>query len=125
MNKLAKNKDVIFHLAASIGNSKSIAHPQQDSEINVIGTVNVLEAARNNGVNRVVYSSSAAIFGELLTMPIDETHPQNPDSPYGVSKLAAEKHLLLMFSFVRTLRILSALCAVKCFLIIFLYYDNP
>jgi nucleoside-diphosphate-sugar epimerase len=45
-------------------------------------------------VRRIVYSSSAAIFGELIRMPIDEGHPQNPDSPYGVSKLAAEKHML-------------------------------
>lgn len=86
--------DVIFHLAASIGNIKSLNHPQEDSEINVIGTLNILEAARKHGIKRIVYSSSAAIFGELLTMPIAEDHPQNPDSPYGVSKLAGEKHVL-------------------------------
>jgi UDP-glucose 4-epimerase len=89
-----KGIDVVFHLAASIGNVKSLSNPQEDSEVNVVGTVNVLEAARKNGVRRIVYSSSAAIFGELLTMPIAEDHPQNPDSPYGVSKLAGEKQVL-------------------------------
>ncbi len=84
----------VFHLAASIGNVKSLADPAEDSEVNVIGTVRLLEAARQAGVRCVVYSSSAAIFGELVTMPIAEEHPRDPDSPYGVSKLAAEKHVL-------------------------------
>lgn len=86
--------DMIFHLAASIGNVKSLNNPREDSEINVLGTLNILEAARKAKVGRIIYSSSAAIFGELITMPIDEGHPQNPDSPYGVSKLAAEKYML-------------------------------
>jgi len=89
-----KGTEVVFHLAASIGNVKSLSNPQEDAEVNVIGTVNVLEAARKNLVRRVVYSSSAAIFGELLTMPIAEDHPQDPISPYGVSKLAGEKYVL-------------------------------
>ena len=54
----------------------------------------MLEAARKNGVRRIVNTSSAAIFGELVTMPIAEDHPISPDSPYGVSKLAAEKQAL-------------------------------
>jgi len=86
--------DMIFHFAASVGRQKSLLNPQADAEINVIGTVNVLEAARVNKVKRIVYSSSAAIFGELLTMPIAENHPQFPDSPYGVSKLGGEKQAL-------------------------------
>ena len=86
--------DVVFHLAASVGRQRSIDHPQRDSEINLIGTVNVLEGMRANGVKKIVYSSSAAIFGELQSPEIDENHPQNADSPYGVSKLAAEKMIL-------------------------------
>lgn len=86
--------DAVFHLAASVGRQKSLNYPQQDSKVNLIGTTNVLEAARKAGVERVVYTSSAAIFGELLTMPIAEDHPINPDSPYGVSKLAGEKQAL-------------------------------
>ena len=91
----ARGCDVIFHLAASVGNMRSIDDPVRDSEINVIGTLRVLEAARTHGIKRVVASSSAGIFGELKTLPIAEDHPQDPDSPYGTSKLAAEKMCLV------------------------------
>lgn len=92
--RAARGCDVIFHLAASVGNTRSIDDPIRDSQVNVIGTINVLQAARVHGIRRVVLSSSAGIFGELKTLPIDEDHPQDPDSPYGVSKLAAEKMCL-------------------------------
>lgn len=82
---------VVFHLAASVGNARSIAAPLSDAEINVLGTLQVLEAARRHGVRKVVFSSSAGIFGELRTMPIREDHSVDPDSPYGATKLAAEK----------------------------------
>lgn len=91
----AAGHDLIFHLAASVGNTRSIEHPRRDSEVNVLGTLAVLEAARSVGVGRVVLSSSAGIFGELKVLPIAEDHPQDPDSPYGVSKLAAEKMCLV------------------------------
>jgi UDP-glucose 4-epimerase len=94
VERVSDHVDVIFHLAASVGRQKSLVNPQRDAEVNFIGTTNVLEAGRKCGVQRVVYTSSAAIFGELLTMPIAEDHPQNPDSPYGVSKLAGEKQAL-------------------------------
>lgn len=87
--------DLAFHLAASVGNTRSIDNPVRDSQVNVIGTLNVLEAARAVGIRRVVLSSSAGIFGELKTLPIAEDHPQDPDSPYGASKLAAEKMCLV------------------------------
>jgi UDP-glucose 4-epimerase len=83
--------DTVFHLAASVGNTRSIEHPIQDSEINVLGTLQVLEAARHARVTKLVYSSSAGIFGELKTLPIREDHPVEPDTPYGASKLCAEK----------------------------------
>lgn len=83
--------DTVFHLAASVGNTRSIDDPIQDSQINVLGTLNVLEAARHGGVRKVVYSSSAGIFGELKTIPIREDHPIEPDTPYGASKLCGEK----------------------------------
>lgn len=94
IKEACKDVDVVFHLAASVGRQRSIDHPQLDSEINLIGTINVLEGMRANGVKKIVYSSSAAIFGELQSPEIDENHPQNADSPYGVSKLAAEKMIL-------------------------------
>ena len=62
-----------------------------DAEINVIGTLRILEAARHEGVRKVVLSSSAGIFGELKTLPIREDHPIEPISPYGATKLAEEK----------------------------------
>jgi UDP-glucose 4-epimerase len=83
--------DTVFHLAASVGNARSIAHPVEDSDINVLGTMKVLEASRRHGIRKLVYSSSAGIFGELKTVPISEDHPVEPDKPYGASKLAAEK----------------------------------
>lgn len=89
-----KGIDVVFHLAACVGRQKSLDEPFLDSSTNLLGTVNVLEGMRKNNVKRIVYSSSAAIFGELETPSIDENHPQNADSPYGVSKLAAEKMIL-------------------------------
>lgn len=83
--------DTVFHLAASVGNSRSIENPVRDSEVNVLGTLRVLEAARDAGAGKVVYSSSAGIFGELKTLPIREDHPIDPDTPYGASKLGGEK----------------------------------
>ena len=83
--------DAVFHLAASVGNARSLSHPFADSEINVLGTLTVLETARRHGVRKVVYSSSAGIFGELKQLPIREDHPLEPDTPYGCSKLAGEK----------------------------------
>lgn len=94
VERACEGVDAVFHLAACVGRQKSLDHPQTDSEINLLGAVNVLEGMRKHGVPRIVYSSSAAIFGELLTPTIDEDHPQNADSPYGVSKLAAEKMIL-------------------------------
>ena len=83
--------EVVFHLAASVGNKRSIDQPITDAEINVLGTLNILEAARKEGVRKIVASSSAGIFGELKTMPIKEDHPIEPDSPYGCTKLCEEK----------------------------------
>jgi len=94
VKEAASGVDYIFHLAASVGNKRSIDDPIYDATVNVLGTLNVLEAARATGVKKLVYSSSAGIFGELKTIPIREDHPQEPDSPYGVSKLAAEKDCL-------------------------------
>ncbi len=87
----AQGAEVIFHLAASVGNARSLADPVQDAEINVIGTIRILEAARHGGIRKVVISSSAGIFGELVTLPIREDHPVEPDTPYGASKLCEEK----------------------------------
>lgn len=83
--------EVVFHLAASVGNKRSIDYPLIDAEINVMGTLKVLEAARRAGVRKIVSSSSAGIFGELKTLPIKEDHAVEPDTPYGSTKLCMEK----------------------------------
>jgi nucleoside-diphosphate-sugar epimerase len=91
VRQVTAGRSVVFHLAASVGNKRSIDDPLLDAEINVLGTLRVLEASRKGGVRKVVISSSAGIFGELTTLPIREDHPTEPDSPYGASKLCAEK----------------------------------
>ncbi len=96
--------DVVFHLAASVGNRRSIDDPVTDAEINVLGTIRVLEEARRQGTGKIVFSSSAGIFGELKTIPIREDHGLEPDSPYGASKLCAEK-LCLSYAKLYTLEV--------------------
>ena len=84
--------EFVFHLAANVGNIRSIEDPYFDMDVNIRGMINILEACLNSNIKRLVYSSSSAIFGEAKYLPIDEDHPINPESPYGVSKLAAEKY---------------------------------
>ncbi|WP_291270421.1 NAD-dependent epimerase/dehydratase family protein [Geothrix sp.] len=86
--------DTVFHLAASVGNKRSLDNPSRDAQVNLLGTIQVLEACRAARVEKIVYSSSAGIFGELKTLPIAEDHPLVPETPYGVTKLAAEKMCL-------------------------------
>lgn len=94
VNRAAEGVEVVYHLAAAVGNKRSIDHPILDAEINVIGTLRLLEASRRAGVRKMVTSSSAGIFGELKTLPIREDHPVEPDSPYGATKLCKEKECL-------------------------------
>lgn len=91
VEEAVKGNEIIFHLAASVGNKRSIDDPVTDASVNVMGTLNILEAARNNEVQKIVVSSSAGIFGELKFLPIREDHPAEPDSPYGCTKLCEEK----------------------------------
>jgi UDP-glucose 4-epimerase len=91
VSRAIKEAVAVIHLAASVGNKRSIDNPILDSEINVIGTLRILEACRKACVPKVVYSSSAGVFGELKQLPIAEDHPIAPNTPYGASKLAGEK----------------------------------
>ena len=85
-----RDADVVFHLAANANGTRSVEDPKWDFEINALGTVNVLVAAMEAGVKRLVYVSSAAVYGTPQTFPVAETHPTEPFMPYGASKLAAE-----------------------------------
>lgn len=88
-------RDYVFHLAAQVGNMKSILAAEADATANVVGTVRLLHACAGAGVAKVVYSSSSAIFGEARSLPIAEDHPQDPASFYALSKLTGERYTLL------------------------------
>lgn len=91
IHKILQGVETIYHLAASVGNKRSIENPIIDADINAIGTLNILEAARKYQVKKIIISSSAGIFGELKTLPIKENHEIEPRTPYACSKLYAEK----------------------------------
>jgi UDP-glucose 4-epimerase len=95
LQALVESTDYVFHLAACVGNVKSIAAPGADAEANVLGTVRLIEACRGARIRRIVYSSSSAIFGEAETMPIGEDHPQRPASFYALSKMTGERYMRL------------------------------
>jgi UDP-glucose 4-epimerase len=84
---------VVFHQAAIPSVARSVSDPVASNDVNVTGTLNVLVAARDNSVERVVYASSAAVYGNADTLPLLEGMPTRPASPYGVSKLAGERYL--------------------------------
>jgi UDP-glucose 4-epimerase len=86
--------DVIFHLAAQIDVRASVADPLFDADVNVLGTINVLEAARKAGTPRVIFASSGgATFGATDRIPTSESVPRHPESPYGVAKKVADEYL--------------------------------
>jgi UDP-glucose 4-epimerase len=87
--------DVVFHFAAQIDVRKSIADTPLDAMINVVGTINVLEAALKVGARVVNSSTGGAIYGEGKIIPAPEDHPAEPEAPYGQSKHAAEGYLEL------------------------------
>ena len=88
----AARPEVVFHLAAQIDVRRSVAEPDYDATVNVLGTIRVLEGARRHGAQVVFSSTGGAIYGECEA-PAPETAERNPLSPYGTSKLAAEEYL--------------------------------
>jgi UDP-glucose 4-epimerase len=92
LKKLFKNIDYVFHLAAIASVPRSIDNPQESHNVNVTGTLNVLVAARDNKVKKVINASSCAIYGDAPGLPKKEDMPINPLSPYAVAKLAAENY---------------------------------
>lgn len=93
---LAEQPDYVSHYAAQIDVRRSVVEPFFDAEVNILGSLNVIECAREVGVKRFVYiSSGGAAYGEPEYLPCDEDHPINPLSPYGASKHAVEHYLFL------------------------------
>ena len=92
ITSVLRGVDTIFHLAALARVQPSIDHPQEFHEANVNGTLNLLIAAHDAGVRRVVYSASSSAYGETNVLPTPETEPTNPLSPYGLQKLIGEQY---------------------------------
>lgn len=90
--ELAASHDIIIHTAAQISVVRSMDEPLFDADNNIFGTLNLLEGARKGNIEKFIYMSSAAVYGNPEYLAIDEKHPQNPMSPYGASKLCGEKY---------------------------------
>jgi len=84
---------LVIHAAAQTRVARSLADPLGDSRVNVVGTVTMLEAAREAGAAGFIFISSAAVYGDPITVPVPESHPHRPLSPYGLSKLAAMRYV--------------------------------
>jgi len=84
--------DYVFHLAAQVSVEKSVENPAHDAKTNIFGTINLLKYASKYKVKKFVYFSSAAVYGKPRCLPIDESHPTKPLSPYGLSKLTGERY---------------------------------
>jgi UDP-glucose 4-epimerase len=90
MMRLLAGQDICLHLAALIAIPHSYDAPQSYVDVNVTGTLNVLEAARVHGLSRVVHTSTSEVYGTAITTPIAETHPLQGQSPYSASKIGAD-----------------------------------
>lgn len=88
--KITKSVDVIFHLAALIAIPYSYDAPDSYVDTNIKGTLNICQAALENGVKRVLHTSTSEVYGTAQYVPIDEKHPLQPQSPYSASKIAAD-----------------------------------
>ena len=91
IKKMVKGKDIIFHLGALVSIPYSFINPREVFEVNAEGTLNILLAARDQEVNKIVTTSTSEVYGTALYTPIDENHPLQAQSPYAASKIAADK----------------------------------
>ena len=92
VHNAVRGVEVVFHLGALGSVPRSVQDPLTSSAVNIEGTLNVLLAARDEGIRRVVYSSSSSVYGPKRELPVTEDMPPDPISPYGVAKLAAERY---------------------------------
>ncbi|MDR3201369.1 MAG: NAD-dependent epimerase/dehydratase family protein, partial [Spirochaetales bacterium] len=90
---LKKGWDAVVYLAALKAAGESMEYPEKYSLNNISGTVNILNAMCESGVKNICFSSSAAVYGEPVKIPIDETHPLNPENYYGFTKVEIERFL--------------------------------
>ena len=99
VRRIMADQQIVFHLAALIAIPYSYAAPQSYVETNILGTLNVLEAARDHGLERIVHTSTSEVYGSALFTPITEGHPLQGQSPYSASKIGAD---MIAESFVRS-----------------------
>ena len=92
VHNAVRGREVVYHLGALGSVPRSVQDPLTSSAVNVEGTLNVLLAARDEGVRRVVFSSSSSVYGSKTDLPVSESLLADPISPYGVAKLAAERY---------------------------------
>ena len=90
VRRVIEGREVVFHLAASIGIPYSYDAPESYVQTNIVGTQNVLDACRGAGVDRLVHTSTSEVYGTAQYVPIDEAHPLQPQSPYSASKIGAD-----------------------------------
>ena len=90
---LLQEVDCVYHLAARVSVPQSLLYPREYARVNVGGTVSLMEAMRDTGVGRVIFTSSGAVYGHQPRQPVREDDPPHPDSPYAVSKWAAEQYV--------------------------------
>ena len=91
LEKIMRDVDVVFHLAAQIHVDRSIIEPKLTYEINVLGTQNILEVARMYDIEKIIHASTSEVYGSAQYAPMDEKHPLNAPHPYGASKIAADR----------------------------------
>ena len=87
----AKNVDIIFHLGSLIAIPYSYIHPRETIETNILGALSILTAAKENGIEKLVHTSTSEVYGTARYVPIDENHPLQGQSPYSASKIGADK----------------------------------
>lgn len=92
-NQYLKNIDTIIHLAAQTSVPDSVKDPVYDMHINIEGTLNILRFAKSNNVKRIIFASTAAVYGDNESLPIKEDEKLAPTSPYGISKMASEYYI--------------------------------
>ena len=89
--EFSKNVNVVIHLAAMINVNESVINPEFTKKVNVDGTANVLKCCIKNKIKKIIFASTATVYGDSKEIPINENSTTNPQSPYGQSKLDAEK----------------------------------